>query len=206
MRVVNTSVTRVLSLAAVVAVVVSIAGAAFARNGQMDGQTGDKRKLTTIQTASLDLGGKKNAVEVKYLNVPFGEKTFSYLEVGGDDYYSTRTWPIAHLKLGTSASLGGKTLAAGDYVLYVTPKSGDSPMALTYATFKPDASGTFLVAGNVFVDTPKDAVEVVKVPAAFTKGDPSIDHLEIAVAKAGSGAEIKVHYGNRWLTQTLEAK
>jgi hypothetical protein len=205
MRAMRSFATRVLALAAVVAVGTGFAVAAFARGGQMDGQ-GDKRKLTTIQTASLDLGEKKNAVEVRYLNLPFGEKTFSYLEVGGDDYYSTRTWPIAHLKLGTSATLGGKTLAAGDYVLYVTPKSSSAPMSLTVASFKPDTSGTFLVAGNVFVDTPKDAVEVVKVPAEFTKGEPAIDHLEIALAQAGKGAEIKVHYGNRWLTQTLEAK
>jgi hypothetical protein len=170
------------------------------------GQMGDKRKETKIITSSVDVGGTKGAVEVRYLNVPWGEKTFSYLEVGGDDYYSGRTWPFAHLKLAKSATLGGKSLAPGDYVLYITPKSSSAPMSLTVASFKPGSSGTFLVEGNVFTETPSDASTILTVPVTFTKGEPVIDHLEIMVAKAASGAEIKVHYGDRWLSQTLEAK
>jgi hypothetical protein len=190
---------RTLVLAAAVALL-----APFAVAGQMSGP--DKRKETTIQTATLDVGGAKGAVEIRYLNVPWGEQTFSYIEQGSDEYYAARTWPFAHLKLATAAKLGGKDLAPGDYVLFVTPKSASAPMRLTLAAFKPGESGTFLVAGNVFTETPKDAVEVLTVPVTFTRGAPSIDHLEIVLAKAGAGVEIKVHYGDRWLSQTLETR
>jgi len=68
---------------------------------QMGGGQTDKRKLTTIQTA------KHDAVEVRFLNLPWGERTFAYLEVGGDDYYSHRNWPFAHLTLSKSATWAG---------------------------------------------------------------------------------------------------
>jgi len=79
-------------------------------------------------------------------------------------------------------------------------------MSLTVASFKPTASGTFLVAGDVFTETPKDAVAVATVPITFDKKDPSVDHLDVAVNKAGDGADVVVHYGDHWLTQHLSVK
>jgi hypothetical protein len=201
MNIVKRVVSRALASRATIAVCIGLVAASAA----MGAQGVDRRKETTIVTSAVDVGSTKGAIEVRYLNVPFGETTFGYLESGGSDYYSTRTWPFAHLKLATSAKVAGKTLSAGDYVLYVTPKSATVPMSLSVASFKPGASGTFLVAGNVFTETPKDAVEVVKVPVTFTKGGPSIDHLEIVLDSASKGAEMKVHYGDRWLSQTIEA-
>ena len=189
--------TRVLAAAFVVAIAVGIGCSA---NAQMGGGGTDKRKLTTIQTA------KGDAVEVRYLNLPFGERTFGYMSVGGDDYYSNRTWPIAHLTVAKTASWQGHDLAPGDYVLYITPKSASAPMSLTVASFKPNDKGTFLVAGDVFVETPKDAVAVATVPVTFDKKDPMVDHLDIAVNKAGDGSDIVIHYGDHWLTQHLAVK
>ena len=103
-------------------------------------QTPDKRKQTTIQTS------KDGSVSVQYLNLPWGEKTFSYMESGGNEYYSTRTWPFAHLKLEKDATWADKTLTAGNYVLYITPKSEKTPMTLTVASFTPaHHDSTFLV-------------------------------------------------------------
>jgi hypothetical protein len=175
-------------------------GASCAASAQMGGGQPDKRKQTTIQTS------KHGSVEVRYLNLPWGEKTFSYMEVGGSDYYSTRTWPFAHLTLEKAATWQGNQLAPGDYVLYITPKGAQAPMSLTVASFKPGASGTFLVAGDVFTETPKDASTIATVPVTFDKKGPVSDELKIDVSGASDGHDVVVHYGDRWLTTHLSSK
>jgi hypothetical protein len=170
----------------------------------------DPRKLTTIQTAAADDGKGKNTVEVRYLNLPYGAATFGYMEVGGDSYYSNRTWPILHLKLARKAEYDGKMLQPGDYVFFITPKSEQlktTSMMLSLASFTPDATrGTFLVPGDVFTDTPKDAVVVSQKPVAFDKGAPVVNALQVWVGKEGDHISIKLHYGDRTLTEKLTLK
>lgn len=170
----------------------------------------DPRKSTTIQTAAADIGDMKNAVEVRYLNLPFGAPTFGYMENGGDRYYSNRTWPILHLKLAREAIYEGKTLRAGDYVFFITPKSEKlktTSMMLSLASFKPDATrGTFLVPGDVFTETPKDAVVISQKPVTFGKGADAVPALQISVGKEDKAIAIKLHYGNRTLTEKLMLK
>lgn len=170
----------------------------------------DPRKATTIQVATFDDGKTKNAVEVRYLNLPFGEATFGYMEVGGNRYYSNRTWPIMHMKLARQAVYDGKTLQPGDYVFFITPKSeklkADS-MMFSLASFKPDAArGTFLVPGDVFTETPKDAVVISQKPVTFGKGANNSPALQVSVGKEGDAVSIKLHYGNRTLTEKLTLK
>ena len=170
----------------------------------------DPRKLTTIQVAAFDDGKTKNAVEVRYLNLPFGAATFGYMEVGGDRYYSNRTWPIMHLKLARQAVYDGKTLQPGDYVFYITPKSEKlktDSMMFSLASFKPDAArGTFLVPGDVFTETPKDAVVISQKPVTFGKGANASPALQVWVGKEGDAVAIKLHYGDRTLTEKLMLK
>lgn len=163
----------------------------------------DKRKQTTIQTVTVDVGKAKEAVTVKFLNSPWGEKTFSYLEVGGSAYYSTRDWPFAHLKLAGKAKWIGVELEPGDYVWVVTPKSESAPMSLSLWKFTPDATGTFLVAGDVFTERPKDAMMVASTPIVFEKDKPLVDHLEITAKANGKKTSIVVHYGTRSITEEL---
>lgn len=170
----------------------------------------DPRKLTTIQVAATDDGKTKNAVEVRYLNLPFGAPTFGYMEVGGDRYYSNRTWPILHLKLAEAAVYDGKALQPGDYVFYITPKSEKlktDSMMLSLASFKPDpATGTFLKPGDVFTETPKDAVVVSEKAVTFGKGAEVSPALQVWVGKEGKDVAIKLHYGDRTLTEKLTLK
>ena len=182
----------------------------MAQEGTMSGGSQprtDPRKLTTIQTAAADDGQTKNAVEVRYLNLPFGAPTFGYMEMGGDRYYSNRTWPILHLKLARKAVYDGKTLQPGDYVVFITPKSEQlktDSMMLSLASFKPDpARGTFLIPGNVFTDTPKDAVLISQKPVTFDKGAAVSPALQVRVVKEGDAVSIKLHYGDRTLTEKL---
>ncbi|HEV7904934.1 MAG TPA: hypothetical protein VGO96_13915, partial [Pyrinomonadaceae bacterium] len=142
----------------------------------------DKRKLTTIQTASVDVGETKKAVEVRYLNLPWGKATFGYIETGVDprngQYYAKRSWPVAHVRLAAPAKYEGKTLAPGDYALIITPKNPETKagMKIALASFKPAAeNGTFLVPGNVFVETPKDATVIAEREVAFAEGAPLVD-------------------------------
>lgn len=185
------------------------AASALAQEGAMGAKT-DPRKLTTIQVAATDDGQTKNAVEVRYLNLPFGGPTFGYMENGGDRYYSNRTWPILHLKLARPATYEGKALLPGDYVFYITPKSEKlktDSMMLTLASFKPDAAGgTFLVAGNVFTDTPKDSIVVHQKAVTFGRGADVSPALQVRVDKEGKGISIKLHYGDRTLTEKLVLK
>ncbi|MFL6209707.1 MAG: hypothetical protein ACJ74W_12695 [Pyrinomonadaceae bacterium] len=169
----------------------------------------DKRKLTTLQASAVDVGQTKSAVEVRYLNLPFGEATFGYIETGNDPrnqgYYAGRTWPIAHLKLAAPATWAGKKLAPGDYAIVITPANPkeNKGMLLSLASFTPGEGGTFLKAGDVFVDTPKDANIIVTKPITFAKGAPAIDHLVIETARTGHNVWLKFHYGDRTLTEKL---
>ena len=208
---------RPLACAAIIGLTLSLGCAAAAGPGQdgaaqnAAGQNAgtDPRKLTTIHTAAVDVGPTKNAVEVRYLNLPWGEKTFGYLEVGGDDYYSTRSWPVAHLKLARAATYDGKTLEPGDYVIILSPRNEakKTEMTLSIASFKPDAAtGTFLVPGNVFADAPADAAVVSTKPVKFAKGGPVAPAFEVTVDKAADGVAINLHYGDRTLTEKLAIK
>ena len=190
-------VTRFAFLAVVAAIVLGFAGAP----GQA--QEADKRKLTTIQSVSVDNGKTKDAVTVKYLNMPWGEKTFSYLEDGGNQYYSTRDWPFAQVTLTVKAKWIGADLEPGNYVWVITPKSDLKPMGISIWKFTPGASGTFLVAGDVFTERPKDAVMVASKPVKFERGKPLVDHLEITAAAKGKKADVTVHYGTRELVEQL---
>jgi hypothetical protein len=159
---------------------------------------------TTIQTATLAVGGTPDAVQLRYLDLPWGPVTFGYMEKGGDQYYSQRTWPLAHLTLAVKAVYEGKELAPGDYVLVFNPKGKEPEMALSLASFKPDSPGsTYLVAGNVRTETPKDAVVIHKKPITFATGAPLRQTLLLDLAKVDGGAEIRLHYGDRTLTERL---
>ena len=173
----------------------------------------DRRKLTTIQTAAADVGATKHAVEVRYLNLPYGEATFGYVETGKDPnnggYYSGRTWPIAHLRLAAPATHEGKTLAPGDYVIYITPRNPEKniEMTLSFASFKPAAAGaTFLTPGDVFAETPKDARVVSERAVKFDRGASKVDELQVWVGREGKDVEIKFHYGDRTLVERLRLK
>lgn len=173
----------------------------------------DRRKLTSIQTAAANVGDTKHAVEVRYLNLPFGEATFGYVETGQDPnnqgYYSGRTWPIAHLRLAVAAAHEGKTLAPGDYVIYITPRdpAKNADMKLAFASFKPAAPGaTFLKAGDVFVETPKDAQIVSERAVKFERGASKVDELQVWVGREGKDVQIKFHYGDRTLVERLKLK
>ncbi|MGI9107764.1 MAG: hypothetical protein ACR2G4_16125 [Pyrinomonadaceae bacterium] len=173
----------------------------------------DKRKLTTIQTASVDVGATKKAVEVRYLNLPWGKATFGYIENGIDprnnNYYAKRTWPIAHLHLAAPAEFHGQMLAPGNYAMIITPKNAEtkSGLKLAFASFKPaEANGTFLVPGNVFVETPKDAAVVAEKEVAFAEGAPMVDELHIWTGAEGKTVSIKINYGDRTLTEKLTLK
>jgi hypothetical protein len=191
-------------------VVTFCAASALAQDSMGQGeQRVDKRKLTTLQASAVDVGKTKSAVEVRYLNLPFGEATFGYIETGNDPrnqgYYAGRTWPIAHLKLAAPATWEGKKLAPGDYAIVITPANPkeNKGMMLSLASFTPGEGGTFLKAGDVFVDTPKDANIIVTKPIKFDKGAPSIDHLVIETARTGRNVWLKFHYGDRTLTEKL---
>jgi hypothetical protein len=173
----------------------------------------DRRKQTKVQTASAEHGGKKAAVEVRYLDLPWGEATFGYIETGLDPrnggYYAGRSWPIAHLRLAVPATYDGKQLAPGDYAFVITPRDAKAnrDMTLALASFKPEAEGgTFLKAGDVFVETPKDVRVIASKPVKFAKGGSVADQLQVAVGKQGRNVEIKFHYGDRTLTEKLKLR
>jgi hypothetical protein len=191
----------------------SLGGQAFAQDamsGMAQDKKVDKRKLTTIQTASVDVGETKKAVEVRYLNLPWGKATFGYIETGIDprngNYYAKRSWPVAHLHLAAPATYQGKTLAPGDYAMIITPNNPETKagMKLSFASFKPAAAnGTFLVPGNVFVEAPKDATVIAEKEVAFAEGAPLAEELRILTDAEGKTVSIKINYGDRTLTEKL---
>lgn len=165
----------------------------------------DPRKLTRIQTVKAVVGGPKKSVELLYLNSPWGQTTFSYLEEGGNDYYSNRTWPFAHIKVNAKASYEGKSIEPGDYVLYITPKNDkNKQMSVSLASLKLDAGQrTFLVNGDVFTETPENLTVITTKPITFAKGAEVAKVLKIGLAVNGSDVSINMHYGDRTLTEKL---
>ncbi|MBI4851795.1 MAG: hypothetical protein HY819_08375 [Acidobacteria bacterium] len=168
-------------------------------------KTSDPRKLTRIQTTTIDVGSTKKAVEVLYLNSPWGATTFGYLEEGGNDYYSNRTWPFAHLKVNAKAKYEGKAIEPGDYILYITPKNNNNKqMSMSLASFKPEAGQkTFLVNGDVFTETPENINVITTRPVNFAKGAEVAKALKIALTANGSDVNINMHYGDRTLTEKV---
>lgn len=213
MKIRKNSFTRPLVAALALVALLSPGGNAFAQDamsGMGQGAKVDRRKLTTIQTASVDVGETKNAVEVRYLNLPWGKATFGYIETGVDprngNYYAKRSWPVAHLRLAAPAKYQDKLLAPGDYALIITPKNPQTKagMRLAFASFKPaTAGGTFLVPGNVFAEAPKDASVIAEREIVFAEGAPLVDHLMIHADREGKTVSIKIHYGDRTLTEKL---
>ncbi len=172
-------------------------------SAQMGGN--DPRKATTIQTATAKLGKVNDGLTIRYLNLPWGPTTFGYMENGGNQYYSKRTWPIAHITLKTKAEFFGKTLEPGDYVLIITPKGLANQMGLQVASFTPKGeNGTFLVAGNVFTDTPECKTVAAK-PVTFKSGAPMSDAMKFNLVPQGNKVEIKIHYGDRMYVDTMTA-
>jgi len=158
----------------------------------------------TIQTATLDVGDKPKAVELQYLSLPWGPVTFGHMEKGDDEIFSKRTWPLAHLKLAVNAHYEGQALVPGDYVFVFSPKGVEPEMALSLASFKPEKPGeTFLVPANPRTETPKDIVVVHKKPITFGTGAPVEPTLRYDLVKVDGGAEIRLHYGDRTLTERL---
>jgi hypothetical protein len=157
------------------------------------------REETTIQVASADVAKMTSAVQVKYLNLPWGAQTFSYIENGTDEYYSKRDWPFAHLISKVALKVGDVRLEPGDYVLVLTPGGQGKKMQVSIASFKPDASGTFLRPGNIFVPVPSDAKTVYKTEAAFTKDQKVVDHMKVEALSIGGQVKLNISYGDRRL-------
>jgi hypothetical protein len=164
----------------------------------------DPRKATTIQTTSAKLGNVADAVTVRYLNLPWGPQTFGYIENGGNQFYSTRTWPIAHLTLKTRVKFFGREFEPGDYVLAIVPKGLAHRMGMQVRSFQPSGErGTFLVPGNVFTETP-DGPIVASRPIEFTPGAPQSDAMRISLVSKKNTVEMTINYGDRSFTEKLE--
>lgn len=172
-------------------------------SAQMGGN--DPRKATTIQTTTAKLGKVNDGLTIRYLNLPWGPTTFGYMENGGNQYYSKRTWPLAHFTLKAKADFFGKTLEPGDYVLVITPKGLANEMGMQIGSFTPKGeNGTYLVPGNVFTDTPEFKTVAAK-PVKFASGAPMSDTLKFNLAPKGNKIEIRIHYGDRLYVDTMTA-
>lgn len=172
--------------------------------GQMGMNENDPRKATTIQTTSAKLGKMADAITVRYLNLPWGAQTFGYIENGGNQFYSMRTWPIAHLTLKTPVKFFGREFEPGDYVLTIVPKGLAPKMGMQVRSFQPSSEGgTFLVPGNVFTETPNGPI-VASRPIEFTPGAPQSDAMRISLVPKKDMVEMTINYGDRTFTEKLQ--
>jgi len=163
--------------------------------------TAQTREQTTIQTASLDVKDKKTAITVKYLDLPWGEKSFSYIEKGDDNYYGTRSWPFARMITTIPVKLEDHDLAPGNYALVINPAKKGQPMAFTVTQISGD--GEFLQPGNVFVEVPTGKT-IFSTPVTFETGDKVLaDHMKIVLGQADNGITLTVLYGNRKLNRLI---
>jgi hypothetical protein len=158
------------------------------------------REQTTIQTATFAKGSLTDAVSVSYLNFPWGEVTFNYIEKGTKgSYYGERTWPFAQLDSKIPLTFEGTRLNAGQYALVITPGDESKSMSLSIIPFE---GSTFLKAGNIFSPAPKATAVYTKDVAFETVGEVA-DHMKIELAPNAQGFDMVVNYGNRKLTKSF---
>lgn len=158
------------------------------------------REQTTIQTATADIGAVKEAVTVDYLNYPWGEVTFSYIEHGTkDSYYGERDWAFAQLDTKSALTMDGTKINPGQYALVISPGGGSKPMTLSVIQFD---GPTFLKAGNVFAPAPK-GTSIYSQPVSFQTVDATVDHMKIDIAPTAQGCDLVVNYGNRRLVKSF---
>jgi hypothetical protein len=161
------------------------------------------REQTTVQTANLDLATIKDAVSVSYLNFPWGEVTFSYIEHGTKgSYYGERTWPFAELDTKVPLTLEGTKMNPGQFALVIIPGEDVKPMTLSVVQFD---GPTFVKPGNVFSPAPKGNV-VYKKDVSFSTVDALSEHMKIELASTGQGFDLIVNYGNRRLSKSFITK
>lgn len=161
------------------------------------------REQTTIQTTHVDLGKVKDAVTFSYLNLPWGEKSFSYIEHGTkDSYYGERTWPFAQMDTKVPLSIEGTKLEPGQYALIITPGAENKSMTLSVVKFE---GATFLKPGNIFAPTPKGTSLYTK-DVGFPMVDDLVDHMKIDVPVTKKGFDMVVNYGNRKLVKSFQGK
>ncbi|HEX9136181.1 MAG TPA: hypothetical protein VF905_04445 [Nitrospirota bacterium] len=161
------------------------------------------REQTTLQTANLDVATIKDAVAVSYLNFPWGEVTFSYIEHGTKGtYYGERTWPFAQLDTKIPLTLEGAKINPGQFALVIIPGEDVKPMTLSVVQFD---GPTFIKPGNVFAPAPKGNV-IYKKDVSFSTVDALFDHMKIDLASTGQGFDLIVNYGNRRLTKSFITK
>ncbi|MBZ5551772.1 MAG: hypothetical protein LAO21_03550 [Acidobacteriia bacterium] len=161
------------------------------------------REQTTLQAASLDLATIKDAVAVSYLNFPWGEVTFSYIEHGTKGtYYGERTWPFAQLDTKIPLTFEGTKLNPGQFALVIIPGEDVKPMTLSVVQFD---GPTFVKPGNIFSPAPKGNL-VYKKDVSFSTVDTVFDHMKIELASTGQGFDLIVNYGNRRLTKSFITK
>ncbi len=158
------------------------------------------REETTIQNATADLGKVKGAINVQYLNFPWGEVTFSYIEHGTKgSYYGERNWPFAQLDTKVPLNLDGTKINPGQYALVISPGSEAKPMSLSLVQFEGE---TFLKAGNVFSPVPKGDT-IYSKDITFETVDTTADHMKIDVNPTTQGVDLIVDYGNRRLEKSF---
>ncbi len=162
--------------------------------------TAQTREQTTIQTTAVDVGTVKDAVNIAYLNFPWGQVTFSYIEHGTKDtYYGERSWPFAQLDTKIPLTLEGTKIAPGQYALVIGPGGDAKPMTLSLIQFD---GPTFLKAGNVFSPAPKGTT-IYSKDITFQTVDASFDHMKIDAAPTAQGFDLVVNYGNRRLVKSF---
>lgn len=161
------------------------------------------REQTTIQTTTFDVATLRDAVTISYLNLPWGEATFGYIEHGTKgSYYGERTWPFAQLETKVALTLDGTRINPGQYALVITPGADVKPMSLSIVPFE---GPTFLKPGNIFSPTPK-GMALYNRDISFQTFDGLADHMKIDAVATPTGFDLVVNYGNRKLAKSFTTK
>jgi hypothetical protein len=159
------------------------------------------REQTTIQTAKASVKDKSDAIAIKYLNLPWGEKTFEYLEKGTDEYYSTRSWPFARIIVGVPVHINDHSLTTGNYALVLTPAKKGQPMVVSVIRLNDEKE--FMQPGNIFVEVPAGKT-LFSEPANFqTMDQASADHMKATLDSDDKGVTLNIVYGNRKFSRLI---
>jgi hypothetical protein len=147
-------------------------------------------------TTDVTIKGKK--VSISYGRPPLGSHSVSELAVGG-------VWRVGMneaTRIDTAGDLeiGGKTLAAGAYTLWVK-RVGENNWVLAFHPKTQRPNGQPLWGAP-----PQTEGFVAELPLKLETAKDSADPLAVTLSDANGKANIKIHWGTSVLTGSFDVK
>ena len=144
---------------------------------------------------------KAPGLELRYVDFKWDEAAFDALEKGGDHPAARRSWVLARLMLPLEPlKWNGKTIPVASSLLILNPaRAGAGPtLEIRYVDMR-----EVFTKMNVIAEPPEGPT-YGKAPAVFERVSAVAPRLEVTVHEKERALDVRVHYGDRATSVTLD--